>query len=88
MRHKDKFKVGYSEDYAKNYDKIDWKNKQNDEWIYVKDKLPKAGINVEAISTDGDRCYVYLCKNCKDEWRDPITGGLILIDVLKWKYCK
>ena len=28
MKHQDRFKVGWSEDYGKNYDKIDWSKKK------------------------------------------------------------
>jgi len=56
------------------------------EWINIKDKLPETGKEIKYIDSDGYEGITYLCPCCKKEWRCPITGSGVFIDVIKWQY--
>lgn len=55
----------------------------------ITDELPKKGVEVEILTECCNKNYVYRC-NCKNEncndWRCPITGSVVFVDVKKWKY--
>ncbi len=61
------------------------------EYTLVTEKLPEKGKDVIAIDSKGDKHYCYRCacksENCT-EWREPITGSAIWVNIVKWKYDK
>ena len=54
-------------------------------------KLPEKGKEIRATLSDGTEYTLYRC-NCSNpdcpEWRCPITGAMLMVDVVKWKYSK
>jgi len=56
-------------------------------YIMLKDQKPERGKDIEYIDSDGEHGYAYLCNCCGREWRCTITGGGLMIDVVKWRYC-
>lgn len=52
-------------------------------------ELPIKGKDVIATLSDGREISTYRC-NCSNpnctEWKCPITGSGLMIDVVKWRY--
>ena len=55
----------------------------------IEDKLPEKGTDIIGYDPNGDKHYCFRC-NCHNincmEWRCQITGGGLLIKVVKWEY--
>lgn len=59
---------------------------KNESYINIQDMKPEPNRDIEYIDFDGNKGICYLCSCCLDEWRCPITGGYLLINVVKWRY--
>lgn len=57
------------------------------EWNNWPEIKPEPKRDIEYIDSNGKHGYAYLCGLCKNCWRCSITGGGLLIDVKKWRYC-
>jgi len=61
----------------------------DEEYILVKDQLPEKGKDVIVIDDEDKKHYCFTC-NCKNpkckEWRCSLTGYLLMINAVKWKY--
>jgi hypothetical protein len=59
--------------------------------IKITENLPEKAKDLVVIDSDGNKhwCYICACKseNCVD-FRCPITGLMIMIDVVEWEYEK
>ena len=64
------------------------KNMEN-EFILVKEQLPEKGKDIIGIDEDGNKHYCFRCAchnpKCR-EWRCSLTGGGLIIDIVKWIY--
>lgn len=47
---------------------------------------PEPNKEIKYIDSDNNTGFAYLCPCCLNEWRCPITGSGLLIDVVQWKY--
>lgn len=56
------------------------------EYILFKDQKPTPGIEIKYIDSNGNHGYTYLCTRCQNCWRCTISGGELMIEVVKWKY--
>lgn len=54
-------------------------------WISISDNIPPPSKIVEVKTKEGNIYEVYLCSCCKSEWRDSISGSMIMIDVTHWR---
>lgn len=77
---KPKIKIQTEIEYYKNY---------YSDLISINDELPKKGKDIIGFDTKGDKYYCYRC-NCINEncieWRDSITGGQLLVEIVLWEY--
>lgn len=52
-------------------------------------KLPEKGKDIKATLKDGSETTIFRC-NCKNdkctEWRCPITGFALMVNVVSWVY--
>ena len=59
--------------------------------IKITEKLPEKAKDLVVIDSDGNKHWCYRC-SCKSEncmeFRCPITGSMIMIDVVEWEYEK
>jgi len=55
-------------------------------YILLSDKKPEPKKEVEYIDSDGHHGFAYLCSCCGNCWRCSVSGGGLMIDVVKWKY--
>ncbi len=55
-------------------------------WIKLSKQKPESNVNIEYKDSNGNVGTAYLCPFCLNEWRCPITGGGMLIDVIEWRY--
>ena len=57
--------------------------------IKITENLPEKAKDLVVIDSNGNKhwCYRCACKseNCMD-FRCPITGSMIMIDVIEWEY--
>ena len=56
--------------------------------IDIKDELPIAGKNIIALCSDDSTGYYYRCGHapgCRT-WKSTVSGGSVMVDVIKWKY--
>ena len=57
--------------------------------IKITEKLPEKAKDLVVIDSDGNKYWCYRCacksENCM-EFRCPITGSMIMIDVVEWEY--
>lgn len=56
------------------------------DWILLTDQKPEKGKDIQYMNSDGETGYAFLCKQCGNCWRCCITGGGLMIDVIKWRY--
>lgn len=60
-----------------------------DEFILVSEEYPQKGKPIIGIDDEGLKHYCFKCAcknpNCK-EWRCSITGGGLMVNIIKWKY--
>jgi hypothetical protein len=57
--------------------------------IKITENLPEKAKDLVVIDSNGNKhwCYRCACKNEKCmEFRCPITGSMIMIDVIEWEY--
>ncbi len=53
--------------------------------INGKDDLPPPGKTVLVCEVgSGYQTHAYLCPCCKNEWRSPVMGGMLLVNVVMW----
>lgn len=50
----------------------------------ISDELPEIGRDIIGLTKDYEFKVTYLGKY--NEWKCPITGGGLLVDIVKWKY--
>ena len=55
-------------------------------WHKYPDEIPEPKKDLKHIDSDGHEGYCYLCGCCKKEWRCAVSGGGLMIDVIKWRY--
>ena len=56
------------------------------EWNNYPDTKPEPGKDVEYIDSNNHHGYAFLSQRC-GEWRCVISGGGLMINVVKWRYC-
>lgn len=54
-------------------------------WISTKERLPKRGVTVRCLHSDGRTDDLFLCNHCGKEWRDTIIGSSTLAVITHWQ---